>query len=270
MQYDPIKRSLGNIFNKTPFLRKLFYRLLDILLLRTWHIKKAIRTWIQNTHKNLEILDAGSGFGQYSYFLSGLPNVKQLTGIDVKVEQINDCNAFFKKINRTNTTFKIGDLTTYQEKEKYDLILCVDVMEHILDDQIVFNNFFHSLKPHGMLLISTPSDQGGSDAQEEHDSFIGEHVRDGYAIKEIEEKLNKSGFSQINTSYVYGVPGSISWRLSMKYPIQLLGISKLFFVILPFYYLILFPFCLILNYFDVIGKHSKGTGLIVKAIKDKR
>jgi len=41
------------------------------------------------------------------------------------------------------------------------------------------------------LLISTPSDQGGSDAQEEHDSFIGEHVRDGYAIKEIEEKLNK-------------------------------------------------------------------------------
>ena len=40
MQYDPIKRSLGTVFNNNPLLRKLFYRLLDLLLLRAWHIKK--------------------------------------------------------------------------------------------------------------------------------------------------------------------------------------------------------------------------------------
>ena len=33
MQYDPIKRSLGAVFHKSPFSRKLFYRLLDRLLL---------------------------------------------------------------------------------------------------------------------------------------------------------------------------------------------------------------------------------------------
>jgi len=27
MKYDPIKRKLGVVFNKTPFLRKLFYNL---------------------------------------------------------------------------------------------------------------------------------------------------------------------------------------------------------------------------------------------------
>ena len=48
MKYDPIKRSLGVVFNKKPILRKLFYRLLDLLLLRAWHIKKAIRTWKKN------------------------------------------------------------------------------------------------------------------------------------------------------------------------------------------------------------------------------
>ena len=32
MQYDPIKHTLGKLFNRTPFLRKLFYRLLDLLL----------------------------------------------------------------------------------------------------------------------------------------------------------------------------------------------------------------------------------------------
>jgi hypothetical protein len=45
MQYDPIKRSLGNVFNKAPFLRKLFYNLLDLLLLRCWHVHKALRIY---------------------------------------------------------------------------------------------------------------------------------------------------------------------------------------------------------------------------------
>ena len=43
MQYDPIKRSLGKVFNQTPVLRKLFYQLLDLLLLRAWHIRKELR-----------------------------------------------------------------------------------------------------------------------------------------------------------------------------------------------------------------------------------
>ena len=32
MQYDPVKRRLGVVFNSTPLLRKLFYHLLDLLL----------------------------------------------------------------------------------------------------------------------------------------------------------------------------------------------------------------------------------------------
>ena len=98
MQYDPIKRSLGNVFNRSPFLRKVFYKLLDILLLRTWHIRKDVKQWAKNQNNEVEILDAGSGFGQYSYFLSGLKLKSKINGIDVKDEQIEDCNNFFKKI----------------------------------------------------------------------------------------------------------------------------------------------------------------------------
>jgi hypothetical protein len=53
----------------------------------------------------------------------------------------------------------------------------------------------------------------------------------------------------------------------MKYPILMLGASKVFFVILPFYYLITFPLSVILNFFDLGIKHKSGTGLIVKAWK---
>jgi 2-polyprenyl-3-methyl-5-hydroxy-6-metoxy-1,4-benzoquinol methylase len=271
MQYDPIKRSLGKVFNKTPFLRKLFYKLLDILLLRSWHVRKELRKWASSHAMKgpVNILDAGSGFGQYTYFMSGLDIRSNILAVDVKEEQIADCNEFFNKAHLPFVVFEKADLTTFTRKDHFDLILSVDVMEHIAEDEKVFANFHASLTPQGMLIISTPSDQGGSDVHD-HDhgeSFIDEHVRDGYNISDIQEKLRKAGFSRTEASYTYGKPGQTGWKLSMKYPIQMLNISKLFFIILPLYYLLTFPFALVFNYFDLHSNHKSGTGLLVKAWK---
>ncbi|MEA3317795.1 MAG: class I SAM-dependent methyltransferase, partial [Bacteroidota bacterium] len=222
-----------------------------------------------NVSGTTTILDAGSGFGQYSYYLAKQSSQWQISGIDIKQEQIDDCNKFFTKINRSEqVNFEYADLTKYIKEDTYNLILSVDVMEHIEDDIKVFENFYSSLKKNGTLLISTPSDMGGSDVHEEHEhSFIDEHVRDGYNINDIKEKLEKIGFKTVSARYSYGKPGKISWKLSMKYPIQLLNISKLFFIILPFYYLITFPVFFILNHIDTKNEHIEGTGLIVKAKK---
>ncbi len=268
MEYDPIKRSLGEVFNRHPLLRKLFYRLLDLLLLRTWHVHKAIRQWsAARGNGPANILDAGAGFGQYSYFLSGMNRTWTITAIDVKEEQVADCNAFFQLIGRADRVhFEVQDLVVYHRDATYDFILCVDVMEHVLEDVQVFRNYHRSLKPGGMVLISTPSDQGGSDVGVgEEASFIGEHVRDGYNIQEIQDKLRSAGFERVEASYNYGKPGSLSWRLSMKYPMVLLNYSRLFFVVLPLYYLVVYPIAYLLNRMDVNGQHPTGTGLIVKA-----
>jgi len=269
MKYDPIKYSLGIIFNKRPFLRKFFYWLLDLLLLRAWHIKKAIRAWKKDYIAGAKILDAGSGFGQYSYFLSKQYKSWEILGVDVKTEQVEDCNNFFTKIGKSERVkFEFADLTKFTKNQEYDLILSVDVMEHILEDVVVFKNFHQSLKKGGMVLISTPSDKGGSDVHDEDDhSFIDEHVRDGYNINEIEDKLKDAGFNKIEARYSYGAPGKLSWKLSMKYPILMLNASKLFFIILPVYYIITYPISFLLNFFDINRKHKTGTGLIVKAYK---
>jgi SAM-dependent methyltransferase len=269
MHYDPVKAVLGRFFSKAPWLRKLFYRLMDLLFLRTWYIKKEIKIWAKYQKDDVRILDAGSGYGQYSFHLSGINKNWFIKGVDVKQEQVDDCNSFFKRINKTNVSFEYADLTAFQEKEKFDFILNVDVMEHIEEDVMVFKNFYASLKKNGMLLISTPSDQGGSDVHEHggETSFIGEHVRDGYAISDITEKLKSAGFEKTECYYSYGKPGQAAWKLSMKYPVQMLGVSKVFFIALPFYYLIFYPVAYILNYIDVSGSHPTGTGLVVKAWK---
>jgi SAM-dependent methyltransferase len=269
MQYEPIKKSLGRFFAGSLFLRKTLYFLLDLLLLRTWHVKRALKKIRREYNGEASVLDAGSGFGQYTWRMSRMNNKWKIRAIDINSEQINDCNSFFAKTGISDrVSFQTGDLTLLQDTDCYDIILSVDVMEHIEEDLLVFKNFYRSLNKNGVLVISTPSDQGGSDVHsDEEESFIDEHVRDGYGIKDISEKLAAAGFRNIDVSYTYGIPGNISWRLSMKYPIKMLNMSYLFFIILPFYYLIFFPVSVILNIFDLLITHDKGTGLLVTARK---
>jgi len=269
MKYDPIKQKLGVFFNKSPFLRVLFYKLLDLLLLRAWYVKRELKKWKKNAPKNAQILDAGAGFGQYTHYISTLSETWNILGVDIKEEQVADCKQFFAKLGMAERVdFRVAELTTFRQENQYELILSVDVMEHILEDVAVFKNFYASLKKGGMLLISTPSDQGGSDVHHEDEhSFIDEHVRDGYGTDEIKIKLQQAGFSKIESRYTYGKMGSLSWKISMKYPILMLNASKLFYFVLPFYYLLFFPISFVLNAIDTRRKHKSGTGLLVKAFK---
>jgi 2-polyprenyl-3-methyl-5-hydroxy-6-metoxy-1,4-benzoquinol methylase len=269
MQYEPIKHSIDRFISQNILLKKLFFRLLDFHLLRAWHIHRELYYFFRRYRRaEMNILDAGCGFGQYSYFiLKKLRNAK-LTGLDISEDHIEKAKYFFEKAGFENADFRTADLLHFTDPDKFDLIISVDVMEHILEDETVFRNFYTSLHPHGMLLISTPSDQGGSDVHSENEgSFIDEHVRNGYSVSEIRDKLLRAGFERIDARYTYGKSGQLSWRLSMKYPIMLLNFSKIFFVILPFYFILAYPVCMIMNFLDMTFKHSSGTGLLVKAWK---
>ncbi len=269
MQYEPVKIKLLSVIKDKKVFTILFYKMLHLLLLRAWHIRKQLRKLKKEIPREASLLDAGCGFGQYSWFMSGLKPGWKIKGIDIQQEHIDMCNRFFSKTNKKHrVSFETADLTQYRQDNTYDLVLCVDVMEHIEQDRKVFENFYNSLKTKGYLLISTPSDQGGSDVHDEDEhSFIEEHVRDGYGIADIEEKLKTAGFSNVSARYTYGTPGKISWKLSMKYPLTMINWSKAFSLFLPFYYLVTFPFSLLLNLFDMIGRHKSGTGLMVIAKK---
>jgi len=269
MQYEPIKRWLGGVFSGPLFMRKLFYFLLELLLLRTWYIKKALRKIRKELPDIAYILDAGSGLGQYIWYMCRKNNNWIIEGVDIDGEQVKDCENFFRRAGLSErVTFKTADLQTFTYPENFNFILSVDVMEHIREDKAVFKNFFNSLKSNGVLLISTPSDKGGSDVHSDKEgSFVSEHVRNGYSIKGITEKLSSAGFSKIKAVYTYGIPGNISWHLIMKYPVMMLNLSYFFFIILPLYYLITIPISIILNIFDLSLTHKKGTGLLVTARK---
>ena len=268
MKYDPIKKILGDVVGESVIRRKLFYKLLGMMFLREWHVKRKLRVLVGGSKARLQIYDAGCGFGQYSYYCATKFPSSTIYAVDVKKEQIEDCTRFFRRAGLTNASFAVEDLTQIQHQNQFDLAVSVDVMEHIPDDVGVFRNLHRSLRPGGKLLVNTPSDLGGSDAHgPEDESFIEEHARNGYGVDEIKTKLESVGFRVDEVRFAYGPWGSIAWRLGIKYPMLMLNMSKVFFILLPFYYLITLPFTLLLMYLDYAGVNKTGTGLVVVATK---
>jgi SAM-dependent methyltransferase len=265
MPYVDINRKLGTFFGESTWLRVLFFKLIDLILLRDWYIHKELRRWAQDkTKAHVHILDAGAGFGQNTYFLSRLSRKWSILGIDIKKDEVCHCNKFFHKIGEDNVLFKIEELRTFRQDKAFDLILSVNVMDQIREDCKVFHNFHESLKDNGMLLLTAPS----NDRQiVQNKIFTEEVVRKGYDRKEIVKKLKDAGFSKIQFYYGYGKPGQLSWNLSIKIPVILLDISKAFFLLMPFYYLVVYPFCFLLNFWDLNKRHKKGLCVIVKAWK---
>ena len=263
MYYDPIKDIFAGIIRKFPTLRIVFYKLLDIMFLRSWYVRReliSLRRYFGDGE--IAIYDAGTGYGQYSYFMSRNLQPNSIFAIDVKEKWINDCKDFFSKKNIKKIDFAIEDLTEIKHENRFDLIVSVDVMEHIVEDVKVFQNFYKALKPGGFLLINTPSIYGGSDVHDENEeSFISEHAREGYSFEDLESKLTPLGFSVFRSRYTYGSWGDMSWRLGIKYPMQMLNKSKLLFLILPIYYLVTLPFTFLMMYIDYSGTNKLGAGV---------
>ena len=269
MKYDPIKDRLGRIASRHPLLQRLLYGILNLLFLRAWYVRREVRHLLGRLpeDRTIRVLDAGTGFGQYAYFVARtFPNA-QVRAVDVKQKYLDRAQRFVDQTPQANQIeWAIDDLTALQSEGPFDLILAVDVMEHIAADEVVFEHFAHVLRPGGHVIINTPSVHGGSDVQEEGDeSFIGEHVREGYGRDQLAEKLRGAGLEPVKSLYTYGPYGSTAWRWLIKWPMQMLGTTWASLLVLPFYYAAALPLGMVLNATDVERHNERGTGLFMVA-----
>src|SRR5512133_1725322 len=97
MQYEPVKNILGKFFSRSTLLRKVFYLSIDLLLLRTWHVKKKLKEISADFPGKATVLDAGSGLGQYSWRMSRMNRNWEIRGADINKDQVGECQAFFSK-----------------------------------------------------------------------------------------------------------------------------------------------------------------------------
>lgn len=269
--YDPVKDKFASKIRRARFLRTIFYRLLDLFFLRGWYIRSSLRKLWRDEFRNRkpwELLDAGCGFGQYdSYLLRKFSNV-QIKSVDVKEDYLSDCRHYFRKeIDKGNITFDVADLLEFHQEPEFDAALCVDVLEHIEDDVRVMTNVANSLKKGGYFLMHSPSHIAGKDAGED-EFFVEEHARAGYSKEDLEQKLHKAGFTDVQTRYTYGSFGHAGWVILIKYP--MLWLTKAGLIIMPalfIYYLItILPGLLFLR-LDMMKDNKIGAGIMALAKK---
>lgn len=264
ISYDPVKNRFAALIRNSGLFRTVFYYLLDLFFLRSWHIRRILKQEGRKLDKKgkWKLLDAGFGFGQYDRFiLKHFRNVEILS-VDVKEDYLQDCRIYFKDdIHAGRIEFHNADLLKFKSDKDFDFILCVDVLEHIEEDQKVINNLADSLKSGGKMLMHSPSHYSESDAGE-GESFVGEHARSGYSKRDIYNKYRKAGLTTEKIHYTYGKYGHLAWVFTIKYPMLLLNKTGMIglILLLPYYLIILLP-SLFLNFADLYTKNEKGNGV---------
>lgn len=270
ISYDPVKDRFGNLVSNSRVLRRIFYFILNLLFLRSWYIRRLITEKGSDLDSigKWDLLDAGCGFGQYDHFILNRFENVQITSVDVKTNYLDDNRKFFQKeIKQERIRFLQADLLDLELEKTFDLIVCIDVLEHIEDDQKVIQNLSGLLKKGGYFIMHSPSHLSEEDGEED-DSFVGEHARTGYSKKEIEDKLMIAELMPEITQYTYGKWGRRAWILSIKWPMILLNKIKLWGLIpLLVYYPIILPITLFLNFIDLFSRKNSGNGIFSIAKK---
>lgn len=267
MDYDPVKDRLVTLFGNSRWGQRLFFGVLHLVFLRSWYVRRVLKR--HATGRRVTVLDAGTGFGQYTDWILRRFPAASVVAVDIKRDYLERVVGYLQRAGLAGRAeVRYGDLTDLRESGPFGVILCVDVMEHIEEDVQVFQHFERVLDHGGVLIVNTPSDQGGSNVSGEGEaSFIGEHVRDGYGVAEIRDKLTKAGLVLESAEYGYGPAGTMGWSLLVQFPMVLLGRSMAFALLLPLYYLFVLPLGILLNAADVAVPNQTGTGLTVVARK---
>lgn len=116
--------------------------------------------------------------------------------------------------------FRVRDLRQLDrfadELGRYDQVVCLEVIEHILDDRKLLRDLASITRPGGRLLLTTP--------YRHHVPFFGEvvsgredghHVRRGYTHDEMEALLAESGFRVTSRTFLSGIVSQ--WLFNLMY-----------------------------------------------------
>lgn len=147
--YRQLVESSASAYFETNFLTRYFFK-------RRFQLAFQL---IPKRNMNIEILDAGCGIG---FFLPTLTHfAKNIWAVDYANYSLQYAKFMCRKRKLKNIYFKKANLTNnlpFPDK-KFDLVVCLSVLEHIKDLRKVMMNLKRVLKKDGVLIAGYPNEE---------------------------------------------------------------------------------------------------------------
>jgi 2-polyprenyl-3-methyl-5-hydroxy-6-metoxy-1,4-benzoquinol methylase len=146
------EKEINNFYKLNPFY------VFDLLYWQGTSTQKEFRKNILNLAKG-NVLDYGGGAGDMSLMLSK-------SGFLVDYADLPSKTSDFAKwwFGKHNCKIRVIDLENEEIFQKYDTILCLDVIEHIIKPDELLNKFANYLNKDGVLIITNLKAETSKDA----------------------------------------------------------------------------------------------------------
>jgi len=203
------------------------------------------------------ILDAGCGSGASSLHLAHRYPYSQFVGIDSNMNRVEEAKTDQKILGIKNVRFVLADLMDPLGKVEYDIIFCIDVLEHIENDELAIKNLCSVLKLGGSLLIHIPLLN-----QKRHFGYFenwvqDDHVRNGYDEQHLIELLRSQNLRVVKKIYTFGWAGALAWETH--------EICRFFGRIAQ---IGCFPVLALVATLDLRLRNQKGNAILIRAMKE--
>lgn len=175
-----------------------------------WDRWRWISRRIRLTRNHERLLDVGCGSGALTIGTAKLGYRSLGLSWDEANQSLGEERA---KISRAEmATFQICDVRKLDERQdligQFDIVLCCENLEHILDDFRLMNSMAACLKPGGRLLLTTPYLRRNPIDFMDYGPFPdfedGRHVRRGYNRAALTELCDYAGLVVEEISFVSG------------------------------------------------------------------
>jgi SAM-dependent methyltransferase len=185
--------------------KEIYSQIFQIEQTHWWYAgrRKIVFDWvfrILDRTTRARILDVGCGTGYNLDILRKL-GFSDVYGLDIAPEALYFCEA------RGLPQVICGDLTDVPfANESFDLVLALDIIEHLEDDLRGLRGMARLLKPGGALVIFTPALPSLWSLQDE----VGHHFR-RYTTAELKQKTLKTGLEIVKLSYANSLLFPLVW-----------------------------------------------------------
>lgn len=176
------------------------------------------------------ILEVGCGLGNFTHYFLDRDLVVSVDPVSEAIETVSG-----RFLHHDHIVPTVGDITDDALIERlkgcnFDTAICLNVLEHIPDDEKALANMYEALAPGGRLLLLVPQ---GRALYGTLDYYLDHYRR--YKYNEVLRLMRAAGFS-IEQSFSMNIPGMLGWYLNsriLRRSILPSGQLKLFNVITP-------------------------------------